>query len=54
MINDTSSLIQLRGSRTDEGLAFSEDILRIKVVGDTELNLIGIDLPRLIIVLNKK
>ena len=48
VIEDVSSLMQLRGCGTDQGPAFSEDVLRIEVVGDTGLHLTIVDLPGLI------
>lgn len=48
VISDASSLMQLRGSGTEGRLAFSEDVLRIEVVGDTGLHLTVVDLPGLI------
>jgi len=54
VINDASSLMQLRGSMADEGLAFSEDVLRIEVKGDTGLHLTIVDLPGLIAVANEE
>ncbi|KAG4430258.1 hypothetical protein IFR05_014254 [Cadophora sp. M221] len=50
VIEDASLLMKLRGSGTDDGLAFAEDVLRIEVVGDTGLNLTIVDLPGLIAV----
>ncbi|KUJ16853.1 putative dynamin GTPase [Mollisia scopiformis] len=54
VIHDASCLLQLRGFGTDEGLAFSEDVLRIEVIGDTGLNLTVVDLPGLIAVPNEE
>jgi GTPase SAR1 family protein len=50
VVSEAGSLMQLKGFGRDDGLAFSEDVLRIEVVGDTGLHLTVVDLPGLVAV----
>jgi hypothetical protein len=54
VIIDAGAMIQLRGQGVEDGPAFAEDVLRIKVVGRTGLYLTVADLAGLIAVANEE
>ncbi|PVH71731.1 putative dynamin GTPase [Cadophora sp. DSE1049] len=54
VITEAGALMRLRGSGVDDGLTFSEDVLRIEVIGKTGLHLTVVDLPGLISVASEE
>ena len=54
VIIDAGAMIQLRGQGIEDGPAFAEDMLRIKVVDRTGLYLTVVDLSGIIAVTNQE